>query len=97
MRLVRHPLVDRDLAVLVDHIVETTGGDFAAAARRLDKVDALVAAIASNTRSGYRLGPPMDRWFFRHGGSGQRPAVVFIEDPGADRLPIEPFAFGAQD
>ena len=32
MRVVRHPLVDRDLVALVDHIDEVTNGDFAAAA-----------------------------------------------------------------
>ena len=43
MRIVRHPLVDQDLAALVDHIVDVTGGDFDAAGRRLDEVDDLIA------------------------------------------------------
>jgi hypothetical protein len=52
MRLTRHPLVNRDLAALVDHIVETTQGDFTAASRRLDEVDNLLAEIAANPLSG---------------------------------------------
>ena len=47
MHLVRHPLVDQDLAALVDHIVEVTGGDFDAAGRRLDEVDELIADISA--------------------------------------------------
>ena len=43
MRLIRHPLVERDLLELVDHIVEATQGDVAAASRRLDEIDALLA------------------------------------------------------
>lgn len=42
---VRHPLVDQDLAALVDHIVEVTAGDFDAAGRRLDEVDDLIADV----------------------------------------------------
>ena len=48
MRLIRHPLVNRDLAALVDHIVETTQGDFAAASRRLDEIDNLLVNIVAN-------------------------------------------------
>jgi hypothetical protein len=65
MRIVRHPLVDQDLAALVDHIVEVTGGDFDAAGRRLDEVDDLIADISANSMSGVRFatagrmaGPP---------------------------------------
>lgn len=53
MRIVRHPLVARDLDALVDHIVEVTEGDFAAASRRLDEIDALVSDIVRNPMSWY--------------------------------------------
>ena len=72
MRIVRHPLVDQDLAALVDHIVEVTGGDFDAASRRLDEVDYLIADISANPMSGVRLAPPLDGWLVRHGGRGLR-------------------------
>ena len=72
MHLVRHPLVDQDLAALVDHIVEVTGGDFDAAGRRLDEVDELIADISANPLSGVRLAPQLDGWLVRHGGRGHR-------------------------
>lgn len=52
MRQSKHPLVERDLVGIVDHIVEVTQGDFDAAARRLDEIDALVRDIAGNPMSG---------------------------------------------
>ena len=60
MRIVRHPLVDQDIAALVDHIVEVTGGDFDAAGRRLDEINDLLADISANPKSGVRLTPPLD-------------------------------------
>lgn len=97
MRLVRHPLVDRDLLALVDHIVEVTGGDFAAAARGLDEVDELVTAIASNPLSGVRLGPTLDGRLVRQGGQGHRLTVVFRADLARDCLFVALVAFGGQD
>jgi len=95
MRLIRHPLVNRDLAALVDHIVETTQGDFAAASRRLDEVDNLLAEIAANPLSGMRLAPPLDGWLVRHGGRGHRITIVFRAE--GDNLYIALVAFGGQD
>lgn len=97
MRVVRHPLVNRDLVALVDHIVAVTGGDFAAAGRRLDEVDDLVAAIVGNPLSGARLGPPLEGWFVRHGGRGQRLTVVFRADVAQDTIFVALVAFGGQD
>jgi plasmid stabilization system protein ParE len=95
MRLIRHPLVNRDLAALVDHIVEATQGDFAAASRRLDEVDNLLAGIAANPLSGMRLAPPLDGWLVRHGGRGHRITIVFRAE--SDILYIALVAFGGQD
>lgn len=97
MRVIRHPLVDRDLVALVDHIVAVTGGDIAAAGRRLDEVDALVADIAANPASGMRLAAPLDGWRVRHGGRGHRLTVVFRADAERDCLFIALVAFGGQD
>jgi len=95
MRLIRHPLVNRDLTALVDHIVETTQGDFAAASRRLDEIDNLLAEIAGNPLSGMRLIPPLDGWLVRHGGRGHRITIVFCAE--GDNLYIALVAFGGQD
>lgn len=97
MRLIRHPLVKRDLLELVDHIVETTQGDFAAAFRRLDEIDALLEDIATNPHSGARLGPPIDGWLVRHGGRGHRITIVFRADAAQNAVLVALVAFGGQD
>jgi plasmid stabilization system protein ParE len=97
MRVVRHPLVDRDLDALVDHIVDVTGGDFAAAERRLDEIEDLVAAISANPLSGVRLASPLDGWLVRHGGRGHRLTVVFRANLSRDCLFVALVAFGGQD
>lgn len=70
MRLMRHPLDGRDLVAKVDHVIETTRGDFGAANRRLDEVDDLLAEISADSLSGMWLSPPPDGWLVRHGGEG---------------------------
>lgn len=97
MRLVRHPQVNRDLIALVDHIVETTQGDFAAASRRLDEVDNLLVDILENPLSGMRLAPPLEGWLVRHGGRGHRITIVFRAELQQNMLYIALVAFGAQD
>jgi hypothetical protein len=97
MRIVRHPLVDQDLAALVDHIVEVTGGDFHAADLRLDEVDDLIADISANPMSGVRLAQPLDGWLVRHGGRGHRLTVVFRADLDRNCVFVAIVAFGGQD
>ena len=97
MRLIRHPLVKRDLTFLVDHIVETTQGDFAAASRRLDEIDNLLVDILENPFSGMRLAAPLQGWLVRHGGRGHRITIVFRAEPEQNVLYIALVAFGAQD
>lgn len=97
MRVIRHPLIQHDLAALVDHIVEITQGDFAAATRRLDEIDALLAEITANPLSGMRLSAPLDGWLVRHGGRGHRITIVFKADMDRDALYIALVAFGGQD
>lgn len=97
MRIVRHPLVDQDLAALVDHIVEVTGGDSDAAARRLDEVDDLIADISANPMSGVRLSQPLSGWLVRHGGRGHRLTVVFRADLNKNCIFVALVAFGGQD
>lgn len=97
MRLIRHPWVRRDLIALVDHIVEITQGDYAAATRRLDEVDALLADILSNPQSGMRLTEPLNGWLVRHGGRGHRITIVFRADLQRNVLYVALVAFSGQD
>lgn len=97
MRLIRHPLVARDLTGLVDHIIEVTQGSFAAASRRLDEVDDLIADILANPLSGARLSAPLDGWLVRHGGRDQRLTVVFRPDRETNIVFVALVAFGGQD
>lgn len=97
MRFVRHPFFERDLIGIVDHIVEVTDGDVAAAERRLDEVDALLQAIASNPTSGTRLSGKLDGWLVRHGGSGHRLTIVFKPEVEAGTIYLALVAFGGRD
>ena len=97
MRFVRHPFFERDLIGIVDHIIEVTDGDVAAAARRLDEVDALLEAIASNPNSGVRLTDKLDGWLVRHGGAGHRLTIVFKPDVEAAKIYLALVAFGGRD
>jgi hypothetical protein len=97
MRLIRHPWIGRDLVAPVDHIFEVTQGDYAAATRRLDEVDALLSDILSNPQSGMRLTEPLDGWLVRHGGRGHRITIVFRADMAREVLYVALVAFGGQD
>ena len=97
MRQSKHPLVERDLIGIVEHIVDVTQGDFDAAGRRLDEIDALIRDIAANPTSGMRLTGPLDGWLVRHGGRGHRLTIVFRADLERDVLQIALVAFGGQD
>ena len=97
MRQSKHPLVERDLVGIVDHIVEVTQGDFNAASRRLDEIDDLICDIAANPTSGMRLTGPLDGWLVRHGGRGHRLTLVFRADLEREVLQIALVAFGGQD
>ena len=97
MRHSKHPLVERDLVGIVEHIVDVTQGDFDAAARRLDEIDALIGDIAANPTSGMRLTGPLDGCLVRHGGRGHRLTIVFRADLEREVLQIALVAFGGQD
>ena len=97
MRIVRHPFIERDLIGIVDHIVNTTEGDYAAAHRRLDEVDTLLVSVLENPTSGVRLRGKLDSWLVRHGGAGQRLTVVFRPDLENDCIYLAMVAFGGRD
>lgn len=97
MRFVRHPFFERDVIGIVDHIVEVTDGDVAAASRRLDEIDALIQEISANPTSGARLSGKLDGWLVRHGGAGQRLTIVFKPDVDAGQVYLALVAFGGRD
>lgn len=97
MRQIRHPLVERDVIAIAEHIVETTGGDVGAAERRLDEIDDLLQAIARNPFSGVCLSGRLEGWLVRHGGREGRITIVFRPDPVAQHIYIALVAFGGQD
>lgn len=97
MRFIRHPFFERDLIGIVDHIIEITQGDTAAAHRRLDEVDALLRAIGENPTSGMRLTGQLEGWLVRHGGSGHRLTIVFKPVVEARKIYLALVAFGGRD
>ncbi len=97
MRVFLHPLVPVDLAAMVDHILTVTQGDYAAAARRLDEVQHLLADIASNPASGVRLRGSLEGWLVRHGGAAYRLTIVFKADPARNALFVALITFGGRD
>lgn len=97
MRQVRHPLVRHDVIGIFEHVLGTTQGDLSAAERRLDEIDALLAAIAANPASGARLDGPLAGWRARHGGRRQMITVVFRPDLEAGLIHIAMIAFGGRN
>ena len=97
MRFVRHPFFARDLIGIVDHILDVTQGDTAAAARRLDEIDDLLHAIRDIPTAGMRLGDTLDGWLVRHGGSGHRLTIVFKPDVPTKQIYLALAAFGGRD
>ena len=95
MRLIRHPLVARDLQSMAEHIVTVTQGDIDAALRRLDQVDALLADIRANPGHGAPLTGALEGWRARYGGKGRMITIVYRVEDGA--LFVALVAFGGQD
>ena len=97
MQFIKHPFFERDLIGIVDHILEVTDDDIAAAGRRLDEIDILLQAIASNPTSGVRLSDKLDGWLVRHGGAGHRLTIVFKPAVDAEQIYLALVAFGGRD
>ena len=97
MGFIRHPFFERDLIGIVDHIVDVTDGDIAAASRRLDEIDTLIQKIAEDLKSGVLLSGKLDGWLVRHGGAGQRLTIVFKPDVDAGQVYLALVAFGGRD
>ena len=96
IRVERHPLVRRDLRELARHVAETSG-DRRAAARRLDEVEALLASIINNPRSGPYLADHLSGWRVRNGGKRWMLTIVFRLTDRSDCVQVAVVAFGGQD
>ena len=96
MRVVPHPLLERDIVGIAEHI-HAVSGDAAAARRRIIEVRDLIAAIVEEPALGTALGGPLAGWRVRHGGGGRRITVVFRHDAGQEVLYVALVAFGGQD
>lgn len=93
MQFAYHPHVGRDLQAIAEHVA-TVSGSRAAAGRRLDEIDKLVAEIGRSPNSGARIG---NGWLVRHGGAGQKITIVFRLDDSRDCVQIAIIAFGRQN
>jgi len=96
LRQIRHPLFDADIDGIVDHILAVSG-DVAAVERRLDEIDALLAAIAERPLSGIRLEGPLEGWLARHGGRDLALTIVFRPEVERNVLGIALVAFGGRN
>ena len=96
MQIVLHPLLERDIVGIAEH-VHAVSGDAAAARRRIAEARDLIAAIAEEPNLGRALDGDLSAWRVRHGGEGRRITVVFRHEVGNDALHVALVAFGGQD
>ena len=96
MQVVPHPLLERDIVGMAEHVF-AIGGDGAATRRRISEARDLIEAIVAEPGLGTRLDKPLDGWRVRHGGRGRRITVVFRHDIALDALYIALVAFGGRD
>jgi hypothetical protein len=96
VKLVPHPLLERDIVGMAEHVLHVTG-DPGAANRRLAEARALIEDIIREPGLGSRLGAHAEGWRIRHSARDRRISVVFRHDPKTDRLYLALVAFGGQD
>ena len=96
MHVVPHPLLERDIVGIAEH-VHVVSGDAEAARRRIIEVRDLFAAITEEPGLGTALDGALSGWRVRHGGRGRRITVAFRHDAGQDALYVALISFGGQD
>lgn len=96
MRVIPHPLLERDIVGMAEHVFAVSGnGD--AARRRISEARELIEAIVSEPGLGTILDGALAGWRVRHGGQARRVTVVFRHDSSLDALYIALVAFGGRD
>jgi hypothetical protein len=96
MQIVSHPLVERDIVGLAEHVHAVTG-DGEAARRRILEVRALLGRVRDEPDLGAPLHGELIGWRVRHGGRRRQISIVYRRDAEEDRLYIALVAFGGQD
>ena len=96
MPIVPHPLLERDIVGMAEHVFAVSG-DAAAARRRIAEARDLIAAIAAEPGLGVALDGDLAGWRVRHGGAGRRITVVFRHEATSNMLYVALVAFGEQD
>ena len=71
MRILPHPLLERDIVGMAEHIFSVSG-DGAAARRRVLEISDLIQAIAAERGLGAPLDGKLAKWCVRHRGQGRR-------------------------
>lgn len=95
-RLLRHPLVRRDIFEIGTHI-ETVSGDPKAAERRMMEIDAAYQNILDRPGSGTRLDGFLEGYCVRHVGRDNMLSVIFQHDAEAQTIFIVHIAFGGRN
>ena len=96
MKVVPHPLLERDIVGMAEHVFAVSG-DGAAARKRISETRELIQAIASEPGLGTTLDGRLTGWRVRHGGQGRRITVVFRHDTALDAIYVALVAFGGRD
>ncbi len=96
MKILAHPLFQRDLAALAGHVAGTSG-DPGAARRRLAEARALVDSIIADPAIGAQIGEALPGWRVRHGGRDRRITVVYRHSEEDGTLFLAMAAFGGRD
>jgi plasmid stabilization system protein ParE len=96
MQIVPHPLVERNIVGLAEHVHPVTG-DGEAARRRILEVRALLGRVRDEPDLGAPLPGELIGWRVRHGGLRRQISIVYRHDVEEERLYIALVAFGGQD
>ncbi len=96
MQIVPHPLIERDIIAMAEHVYAVSG-DGNAARRRIAELRELLGRVQENPDLGAPLDGDLSGWRIRHGGKRRLVSVVYRHDAERDRLYLALISFGGQD
>ena len=96
MQIVPHPLFERDIIGMAEHVMAVSG-DGDAARRRVLEARALLGRVQQEPDLGRPLDGGLAGWRIRHGGKHRQISIVYRYDGSADRLYLALLSFGGQD
>lgn len=94
--IVPHPLFERDIIGMAEHVLAVSG-DGNAARRRVLEARALLACVQEDPDLGRPLDGDLSGWRIRHGGKHRQNSVVYRYDGAANRLYLALLSFDGQD